>query len=295
MNTNSLRYLQVTASSGSFTKAAELLGVAQPAVSMAIKKLEEEYGISLFHRENRQIFLTDEGRIFLAHAEKILAAVDDAELEMKELKGLIQGTVRVGIPSMLGSYYFPPILMAFHHCFPSLEISVIEGGTLSLQKMLENGQLDLSIIMPLTSSDQLETRTLVREQMLVAVAREHALAKRKNVTAKQFFREELALFHPGYIHRKIIDELAEKSGNKPKVIFETNLIPLIKSIIKQGFSISTLLAMALEDEPDIIGLPFNPPIWLDLRIAWRKEGYLSKANQSFLSFLLEQGVARTTR
>ena len=104
----------------------------------------------------------------------------------------------------------------------------------------------------------------------------------------EFFQEELVLFRKGYFHRKVVDRLAAEVGVAPLISFETNLIPLIKSIIKQGFGISTLLAMALENDPDLVHLPFAEPVWLDLCIAWRREGYLSRANQAFVDFLLEK-------
>ncbi len=121
MDFKQLRYFHEIVRLGSFTRAAEALYVAQPAVSVAIRKLEAELDLTLFHRNDRKVTLTDEGARLLPHAQRILQAVSDAQLEMQELKGLTQGMVRVGIPGMLGSYYFPPILMAFRHRHPAPE------------------------------------------------------------------------------------------------------------------------------------------------------------------------------
>lgn len=108
MNLKALRYFLTVAEQGSFTAAAKRLNIAQPAVSMAIRKLEDELELTLFHRTERQITLTDEGRVLLPHARQILQGVADARLAMQELHGLQQGEVRIGISNMLGSYYFPP-------------------------------------------------------------------------------------------------------------------------------------------------------------------------------------------
>ena len=287
MDIKPLRYFQAIADANSFTKAAEQLHVAQPAISMAIKKLEAELDLTLFHRHERQISLTDEGKKLLQHSRRILQAIDDARLEMEELKGLTKGEVRVGIPSMLGSYYFPPILMAFRHRYPELDLSVIEGGTWQLQQMLERGELDLAIIVADVLPQELQARTFLREQMLVTVAKDHPLAQQTVVSYDDFFREELVMFKEGYFHRKVVDRLAAKTECTPNISFETNLIPLIKAIVTQGFGISTLLGMVIEEDPDLIGLPFEEPVWLDLSIAWRRNGYLSRANQAFVDFLLE--------
>jgi DNA-binding transcriptional LysR family regulator len=289
MDIKPLRYFLAIAKNASFTRAAEQLNVAQPAVSMAIKKLETELGLTLLHRADRKISLTDEGKRLLLHAEKIIQATDDALLEMNELRGLNQGEVRVGIPSMLGSYYFPPILMAFRHRHPTINLKVIEGGTWQLQKMLEDGELDLSVIVAETLPEGLETHRLLKEEMRVTVAKDHPFSQLESITPDAFFDEELVMFKEGYFHRRVVDRLAREAGKSPKIGFETNLIPLIKSITQQGFGVSTLLSMVVEGDDQLISRPFNPPIWLDLGIAWRKGAYLSQANQAFLDFICKQG------
>ncbi|MBY4678054.1 LysR family transcriptional regulator [Marinobacterium arenosum] len=288
MDLKQLRYFRAVAAQQSFTRAAEQLHVAQPAVSMAIRKLEQQLELTLFHRQDRGISLTDEGKRLLHHAERLLQAADDAELEMRELKGLRQGEVRVGIPSMLGSYYFPPILMAFHHRYPQLRLSVVEGGTWQLQQMLERGELDLGVIVAEFVPPELTAEVFLREQMLVTVGRQHPYATLAQVELEQFFSEELVMFKEGYFHRKVVDRLAAEAGTQPRIGFETNLIPLIKSIVRQGFGISTLLGMVIQPDDELVTIPFAEPVWLDLSIAWRREGYLSHANRAFVEFLREQ-------
>ncbi|MFC6670241.1 LysR family transcriptional regulator [Marinobacterium aestuariivivens] len=288
MDIKPLRYFAEVARQHSFTRAAETLHVAQPAVSMAIRKLEAELELTLFHRQDRKVSLTDEGARLFQHAGRILQAVDNARLEMDELRGLSRGEVRVGIPGMLGSYYFPPILMAFRHRHPNLSLKVVEAGTGSLQQMVETGELDLGVIVAEQVPEALESRVFLREQMMVTVSRDHAFARQAQVRYEDFFREELVMFQQGYFHRRVVDRLAHRSGLTPNIGFETNLLPLIKSIVKQGFGISTLLAMVLRDDPDLVAVPFDEPVWLDLSIAWRRNGYLSRANSAFVDFVLKQ-------
>ncbi|ROQ23365.1 LysR family transcriptional regulator [Gallaecimonas pentaromativorans] len=287
MDTKALRYFHEVAKLQSFTLAAQQLGVAQPAVSMAIRKLESELNLSLFHRQDRKVTLTDEGRRLLPHAERILTALTDAEHEMDELRGLGTGEVRVGIPSMLGSYYFPPILMAFRHRHPSLNLSVIEAGTWQLRQMLEAGELDLAVIVSEFLPPELEARVFLTEEMRVTVAKDHPFAGRQSIDPQTFFDQELVMFQEGYFHRKIVDRLAREAGRTPNIVFQTNLIPLIKSIVKQGFGISTLLKLAVDGEPDLVSIPFSEPVWLELSIAWRRGSYLSRANTAFVNFLLD--------
>ncbi|GAB2600431.1 LysR family transcriptional regulator [Nitrincola alkalisediminis] len=288
MNLKHLRYFVTVAELGSFTAAAEQLHLAQPAVSMAIQKLERSLSVQLFHRHERQISLTDEGNELLILAKRILMSADEATLAMKELSGLQRGEVRIGIPGMLGSYYFPPILMAFRHQHPALQLSVIEAGTRKLQQMLINGEIDIGVIVEDTPSIELDTLPFLREQMMVVMASDHPLATKASIDIDDLSEEELVLFKEGYFHREVIDKLLLQHGIKPHIGFETNLIPLIKQIVKQGFGISTLLEMVIKDEPALIARPFSEPVLLDLCIAWRKNGYLSKANRCFIDFVAAQ-------
>jgi DNA-binding transcriptional LysR family regulator len=283
-----LRYFLKVADTLSFTRASEQLFVAQPAISMAIKKLERDFDVTLFHRRDRKISLTDEGRVLYEHAKKLVQQADQTQLAMEELSGLKTGEVRVGIPSMLGSYYFPPILMAFRHRYPNLTLQVIEGGTWKLQQMLENGEIDLSVIVAEAPNESLETRALLKEQMLVTLNHDHPFVKYQSISPELFFQEELVMFKEGYFHRRVIDRLASQQGIKPNIGFETNLIPLIKSIVKQGFGITTLLGMVIEENDGLVTRPFSNEVWLDINIAWRKDGYLSKANRTFLQFLISE-------
>lgn len=288
MNLKHLRYFVRVAELSSFTAAAEQLHLAQPAVSMAIQKLELTLSITLFHRHDRQISLTDEGRELLMHARRVLMAADEAELAMQELSGLKRGEVRIGIPGMLGSYYFPPILMAFRHRYPDLQISVIEAGTRKLQQMLLSGEIDIGVIVEDSPTNELELCPFLHEEMMVVMADDHPLAACESITPEDFFAQELVLFKEGYFHREVINRLLLETGLQPHIGFETNLIPLIKQIVKQGFGISTLLQMVIRDEPALVARPFSRPVLLDLSLAWRKRGYLSKANQTFIEFLADQ-------
>lgn len=91
---------------------------------MAIAKLEQQLELRLFDRQDCNVRLTPEGEVLCRHAERLLLQMHQAEAEMAELKGLERGEVRIGIPYMMGSYYFPPILMAFKHRYPGLKIRV---------------------------------------------------------------------------------------------------------------------------------------------------------------------------
>lgn len=287
MDLKQLTYLLAVRDAGSFTRAANSLHVAQPAISMAIAKLEQQLELRLFDRQDRAVRLTPEGEVLCRHAERLLLQMHQAEAEMAELKGLERGEVRIGIPYMMGSYYFPSRLMAFKHRYPGLKIRVEEAGTRELLSRMVDGTLDLAILITSDLPPAIEGAHLLSEEMLMVVGEDHPLRGAASVTLAQFFTQELALFRRGFYHREHMEALAQKLGVEPDIAFESNLIPLLKAVVRQGFAVTTFLRMVLEEEPDLCGVPFAPPIFLDLCVAWRRGDPLSMANRALRDFLLK--------
>ncbi|MBT3026469.1 MAG: LysR family transcriptional regulator [Candidatus Thiodiazotropha sp. (ex Ctena orbiculata)] len=297
MDIRHLRYFMAICQHGGFTAAARQLHIAQPAISIAMRKLEAELNLTLLHRGERQITPTIEGEVLLAHAKRILEMTEAAELEMEELRGLTKGEVRIGIPSMLGSYYFPPILMGFKHCYPELRLSVYEEGTRRLQEMIRVGELDLGVVVADAPPEDLETRLLTREEMVACVPEAHPLAPREKLSMEEFFSHELVVFKTGYFLREFIDRYSLSHELSPKIAFETNLIPLTKAIVRQGFGITTFLRMVIDQDAqeDLVAIPFDEPVFLDLSLAWKKGGYLSRANRAFVDYVLSETGNQSSR
>ncbi|MEJ2395367.1 MAG: LysR substrate-binding domain-containing protein [Candidatus Thiodiazotropha sp.] len=295
MDLKQLRYFKTVVEAGGFSAASRLLHVAQPSLSIAVRKLEQELELTLLHRGERTITPTVEGEVLLDHARKLLELAEAAELEMRELRGLAKGEVRLGIPSMLGSYFFPPILMGFKHRYPELRLSVFEQGTRRLQQMIREGELDLGVVVADSPPEDLETRLLTREEMVACVPADHPFAERQSISIEDFFSQELVVFKPGYFLREFVDRFSEQEQKGPRIAFETNLIPLTKAIVRQGFGITTFLRMVLENEPvdGLVAVSFDEPVFLDLSLAWKRGGYLSRADRAFVDYILEQTGAPT--
>ncbi len=288
MESKALRHFCAVVEQQSFTGAAEALAVVQPAISMSIKRLEEELGFRLFHRHDRQMSLTDEGRHLYEYAKPIVQSLGEANRAMEELRGLGNGLVRVGMPGMLGSYYFPPLLMAFRHRYPNIKLSIVDGGADQLQSMLEEGELDLAFIVSEDVPESLTAQAVLRLPMVAALTRDHPLAQRESLDIETFLHQELVMFKKGYFHRRIIDQMASAAKISPNISIETNLIHLMKTFVRRGFGITAFLDIVLEDEQELVGVPFNPAFDLSVHIAWRRQGYLSVANRAFKNFIVQE-------
>ncbi len=273
----------------SFTKAAEALNVAQPAVSMSIQRLEEELESILFNRKSRQVSLTSEGEIFLVHALKILEDVNAAGMEMADLRGLKKGEVRLGIPPMMSTYFFPAIIRNFKKMYPDLRLVVSGEGAGSIQQKIHQGELDMGVIAGGHVPETLEVLHILREEVVACVPEGHPFMKKASITFGEFAAEPLIMFKKGYYQREmLLDIFHEIPKVRLQIVFETNLFSLVKSLVKQGLGVSTLLRMVAEDDRDLCAVSFDPPLHLDLQLAWKKGAYLSHANKAFVDFLMEQ-------
>jgi DNA-binding transcriptional LysR family regulator len=288
MDVRQLRYFLEVARVSSFTKAAEGLRIAQPAISMAIRKLEDELDLVLFNRQDKKVSLTAEGEIFLTHAKRIIAGLKEAELEMGELKGLTRGEVRIGIPPMISAYFFPDIIRDFRRSYPQLHLSVYGEGAGRIQRMIADGELDMGVVAGESFPEALEVRQFLREEIVICVPLDHPFASRGKVPLAEFIREPLVFYKEGYYIREFFLEVLKGIGSKPNIVFETNLFSLVKSLVRNGTGISTFLRMVVAADTDLTAVSFDPPLHLDLLIAWKKHLYLSRANRAFVDFLLER-------
>ncbi|MEX0623354.1 MAG: LysR family transcriptional regulator [Saccharospirillum sp.] len=279
-----LRYFNDIAITGSFSRSARRLGIAQPALSIAIKKLEEETGLKLINRADRRMTLTSDGEVLLTHVRRILEGLTDATRELTELQGLEQGEVKLGASAMLSTYYLPAYLFAFKKAYPGIRIRLYEAGTDTLEQMVINGELDLALIRSEKPHDQIRYASQLSEQVVACMPKHHHLAERESITIEAFCQQPTVMFRSGYYLRDSVEQRARAQGLSLNVQFETNLVNLLMNLVKNEMGLATCLSMIVENEPLLCTRPFDPPIPLELAWGWKKNHYLSKASQAFLGF-----------
>jgi DNA-binding transcriptional LysR family regulator len=287
MDLRQLKFFLGVASCESFTKAAEQLNIAQPALSIAIKKLEEELDVLLFNRRDRKISLTAEGETLLLHAQGILQGVSNAQQEIADLRGLLKGEVRVGLTPMLSSFFFPKIIASFKQKHPGLKISISGDSAWSIQRKIESGGLDIGVIAG-DVPEGLDSHRLLREEIVACVHPGHPLAGRKKAALRELLGGPLIHYQEGYHLRELIDELCAREGIVPAVAAESNLYSLIRSLVKEKLGLAFFLKMVVARDAEVAALSCEPPLFMDLHIAWKKNSYLSRANRAFVDFLIQE-------
>jgi len=270
----------------SFTRAAEQLHISQPSITQAVRKLEEEIGVQLFDRSKRKAVLTIEGQAFLVRMEKILDDCQQAVQEAKDFKTCHKGTIKVGVPPMIGSYLFPNIFSSFKKKFPGLQLLAYEEtSSLETAVKLEKDELDLAIIILPENSETLSTLVLIQEQLVLCMNPDHHLNRQQNVRFDQLKNESFILLkEKSYQHQVVINRCLRQHF-MPKTIGCLNQIRTIKGLIANGSGISFLMKMVVQDDSRIAVVPLEEPIKFDIGLAWKKDKCLSNASMAFIKFL----------
>ena len=226
----------------SFTRAAEALNIAQPALSQQIAALEREIGVRLFERNNRKVALTDAGRAFLARADGILADVSALGEEMSAYGGGLRGRVLVGTYQSFAEYALPKMLGRFHAEYPRIEVALREGMADDLLASLQSGQLDIFVghisETPFAQSPHFREEPLYEDELVIAVAGSHRLASRSTVRIEELRDEPFVIFRPGSQMTRRLFSLAGEVGFTPRVVFESLDTMTIRSLVAEGLGVA---------------------------------------------------------
>ena len=284
MELRQLEYFQMASRLKNITRAAQRLRVSQPNITVAIKKLEAELGVQLFDRSQKQLTLTPEGKVFLKRIELALRNIDDAILEVNDYKQLQKGTIKIGIPPMMGAYLFPKVFSGFRHLHPNLDVLLYEEGSLTIREKLESDELDFGIIIVPESTPNLNVLKMSRNQLMVCVAQTSPLAKKAKITPKDIAASDLIMLKEGAYLREVVQGKLSAMKISPRTVLESSQIVTIKGLVAHEVGIAFLLDFICSHSADIKSIPFCEPIFVDIGLAWKKEKYVSKAAQAFIDF-----------
>ncbi|MEI7613350.1 MAG: LysR family transcriptional regulator [Betaproteobacteria bacterium] len=283
MELRQLKYFLMVSKLGSVTRAAEQCHIAQPAISIAIQNLEHELGVQLFERSHKKISLTSTGQVFLRRVEEILERVDYAVREMGDFRNLQRGIIRVGITPMLGAVLFPYILSKFREDYPLLELIVVEEGALSINALLEQGELDVGIVVVSEKFPLLEMSPIIKSEIYVCLSQDNPLASRQRIPFARLREQQFILFTEDTLSRKLILEECAQHQISPNIVFSSNQITTILSLVERGVGISFLLEPLVKNHPKIVSRPLAKPLYLEAGMVWNRNRYLANSTQAFIN------------
>lgn len=296
MELRQLRSVVAVTRYASFTKAAEALRVAQPALSQQIAALERELGVRLFDRTNRRVAPTDAGRAFAARATRILADVDAAAEEMSAHAGGLRGRVAIGTYQSFAEFTLPKLLGRFHAAHPGIEVALREGMTDELLAGLRDGRLDVFVGQlddPVPDGiDAFRYEPLFDDELVLAVGGAHPLASRSTVRMEELRDESFVIFRPGSSSTHRLNSLARAAGFEPRVAFESVDSNTVRSLVAEGLGVALyprLLGNA--PGPRVALLSFAPqPVIRHMLLVTRNATYAPSA-QRFIDFMRDARFA----
>ncbi|WP_075300740.1 MULTISPECIES: LysR family transcriptional regulator [unclassified Pseudonocardia] len=222
MELRQLRHFVEAARLSHFTRAAERLNVAQPALSQQVSALERELGVDLFERHGRRVVLAAAGERLLARAEVILAEVERARIAVQDEPDAPSGTTVVGALNSLVTTLLTRELPRFHHCFPQVDVAIHEATPVEMLRSLREGTIDLALSDDRLGdgSTALERRPLFVEELVVAVPTGHRLTRHDRLDPKDLVGERFVSYPRGSVVREVLVSLLRAEEHEAHILHE---------------------------------------------------------------------------
>lgn len=243
------------------TLAAKHLHISQPALSKALKKMEQEYNEPLFERLENGLFPTSRALILYDKVLDILQHYEELDMFMHGRSTQLRGRLRIGLPPVIGSAIFVPIIATFKKKFPLIELELIECGAKLVEQQLEKYQLDVGIVIAPVEK-KFRFIPLVTEEVVVVLPKSHPLSKQPTITLRELAHEQLLLLNQSFsLHHQIIEK-CKMNGFEANVALESSQWDFLIKMMQHGQGITILpepiIRESLKTHADLVKLSFSP-------------------------------------
>ena len=273
MSLTELKFIVAVAQERNFRRAAEKCFVTQPALSLAIKKLEQELKVMIFERSRSDVTMTEIGEKIVEQAEKVLEEAAYIK-QLAELgKNQLKGALKLGMIHSVGPYLLPEIIPILRKTAPDMPLEVEENLTVNLEAQLKNGVIDVAIIALPFAVAGLQYRALYDEEFDVVVPSGHHWAKRKHIKPEELSDEKVLLLNSGHCFSNQVTQACPELSRKGEVL-QGNSLETIRNMVASNLGITVLPCSATAaryHNPLIKVIPFTTPApTRRIAITWRK-------------------------
>lgn len=291
MTLQQLLYFQTACKYQNASRAAQELHVSQPSVSVAIKKLEEEFGVSLVKRSGSGFWLTEDGEALYKLAEGLLQHADSVERVMHD-RVQKRSSIRLGMPPMTGNLLLSGIYADFGKTHSEIELLTKEAGRKDLYRMLKDDVLDAAFLPHreevIREFPDCHALQMEEFEVVCCVPCSHFLAKRTVITPEQLKQEPLVVFSNDFYQNQLIFDMFQQSNVVPRIKHTSSQLSTVERLITDGIAIGFLFREVAESCAGMTGIAFEKPLYTRISLVWKKERYLSSAMQQFLSYCKKQ-------
>lgn len=287
MDINELQAFVAVAESSSFSHAADVLHITQPAISKRISNLETQLGIRLFDRIGRSVMLTEGGRALMPRARKILMDVEDCRRALSNLQGRVAGKLTLGTSHHIGLHRLPPVLRTFTTTYPDVQLDMKFIDSEEAFAGVSQGELEIGIItLPPEPPERFELIPIWKDPLCVVVGKNHPLLERGRVTLKNLAHQVSVLPSESTFTRRIVEGLFKKAGLQINVAIETNYLETIRMMVGIGLGWSVLPATMVNDDVEVLVVP-QMQLERQLGVVFHPDHSLSNAAQAMIRVLQE--------
>ena len=273
----------------SFTKAAELLYMTQPAVTFQVKQLEEHFNTRLFERSHSKITLTPAGEVALEYAERILNLNGEMETRLGELTGQVSGTLLVGASTTIAEYMLPRLLGDFKAQYPHVHARLTVANSETIEFKVADHTLDVGLIeSPPSQHPQLTSHVCCEDDLVAICSPKHQVAKYASITPAQLAELPYVSRESGSGTREVVDDYFRQNGVQPEdlhITMELGSREAIKGAVEAGLGIAIVSRATILKEVklgDLIAVPLTPRLNRPLSLVYAKEKFRSRLLQTFL-------------
>ena len=258
MNTRDIEYYVQIVKQTNFTKVAKYFQVSQPTITYALKRLEKELDAVLITRDrsHHELVITPAGKQLFIHAQSILQEIKMAKAEITQLQ---KKKLRFGMPPIIGNEYFPKLSSYFIKSQLMDQIEITDGGSRDLYGMIHQGRIDLAILgstQPIIDQ-KLEIELLLDKRFMIVVAPTHPFADRQTISFSDLTAEQFVLLNEHYVHPAAFKKLAKQAHIEPKVVYQSNDLAILKSMIRENIGIGFLTEIAIHPEDHLVSIPLS--------------------------------------
>lgn len=243
-----LKALVTVAEVGSVTRAAELLHLAQPAVTRQIRTLEKELSTALFERSRQGMRPTAAGTAMIGRARRALNELDRARAELRPASGVLSGIVTVGLLDSASDLLAEPLVSAIARDHPGIELRLLTAYSGHLQQWLDDGDLDLTLLYNLASTTSLNAEPLVREKLWAVAPPSAGLRPERPVPFARAASHPLVVPAAGHGLRRLIDTAAAQADVGLHLVIQTNSMPVQKQLVRAGHGWTILPGVGIAED-----------------------------------------------
>lgn len=270
MTLTELRYITAVGRELHFGRAAASCFVSQPTLSVAIKKLEDELGVTIFERHQHEVTVTSIGKQIIRQAQHVLEQANTIKLIAEDGKDPLKGRIKLGVIYTIGPYLLPKLIPQLTREAPDLTLIIDEDFTANLAEKLRQGELDMIIVSTPFEMQGVTTEVLYKEPFMVALPKDHPLSKKKSIKADDLVDETLLLLRAGNCFRDQVMEVCPAcksdtfSKDKIQKTLEGSSLETIRQMVAAGSGVTVLPGSSIIDKQEVDSLldyrPFARPI-----------------------------------